>query len=37
MSSVPAGIFIAAQKHPLDRGVIEIKYASDGLDSEFEM
>jgi hypothetical protein len=30
-------IFIAAQKRPLDRGVIDIQYASGGPDSEFEI
>jgi hypothetical protein len=35
---VPAEeIFVAAQKRPLDRGVIDMKCASDSPDREFEI
>jgi hypothetical protein len=33
----PWGIFIVARKHPLDLGVIDIKYTSGGPDREFEI
>jgi hypothetical protein len=36
MLSSPGEIFIAAQKRPLDRGVIDMKCVSDGPDGEVE-
>jgi hypothetical protein len=37
MSSASRAIFIAAQRHPLDCRVIDINFATDGLDKEFEI
>jgi hypothetical protein len=37
MSSAPGGTFVAAQKPPLDRRVINIKCASNRPDTEFEI